>query len=182
MYTLYCDTRQQSGKHTLKERWWESHGVPTIVQTLPVGDYMRDGSNIIVDTKRDVDEIAQNVGRDHKRFIRECLKARDAGCRLIFLIEDGRYIDRSALAKWTNSHCVKCPRKFKSHCLPKRPGKCIRHGTRKPVQGPELLRKLMTIEAKYGCRFEFCKKTDTARRVCELLGYDMKEVLDASDV
>ena len=179
MYTLYCDTRQQKGKHTLKELWWESHGVPITVSTLPFGDYCRDGSNICIDTKRDVDEIAKNIGREHERFINECKRARDAGWRLVFLIEDGRYTDRATLAKWTNTHCVKCPRKYKAYCKPRDPsGKCMRHNTRKPVQGPRLLKAMLTIEERYSCRFEFCKKKDTAKRVCELLGFDMEEVMN----
>ena len=176
--TLYCDTRQQVGKHTAKERWWAEHGVPTIRSTLPFGDYARDGSNVCIDTKRSVDEIAQNVGREHERFIRECKRARDAGWRLVVLIEDGRYIDRRKLGSWTNTHCVKCPQRYKRFCEPKRPGKCGRHGTRKPMQGPQLLKALRTIEERYGVFFEFVKPQDSARRICELLGLVWLEVDD----
>ena len=31
---LYTDTRQQRGKHDVKERWWAEHGVPTIRTAL----------------------------------------------------------------------------------------------------------------------------------------------------
>ena len=178
---LYVDTRQQAGKHEAKERWWAEHGVPTMRTTLPFGDYARDGSNVSIDTKRSVDEIAQNVGREHDRFCRELKKARDEGWRLVVLIEDGRYIDRRRLSTWTNTHCVKCPRKYKQWCEPKRPGKCFRHGTRKPVQGPSLLKTLNTMEQRYGVFFEFCKPQDTARRVCELLGLEWLEVSDDAE-
>lgn len=173
---LYTDTRQHAGKHEVKNEWWASHGVPTIQTALPFGDYARDGSNICVDTKRDVDEVAKNVTRQHERFIRECKRARDAGWRLIILIEDGRYADdRGKLASWTNSHCVKCPRKYKQYCNPKAPGKCARHGTRKPVQGPQLLSALCTIERRYGVFFKFCKPAETAKVICELLGLEVTD-------
>ena len=170
---LYCDTRQHAGKHEAKERWWAEHGVPTISTALPFGDYARDGSNVCIDTKRSVDEIAQNVTRQHERFANELKRARDAGWRLVVLIEDGRYVDRRKLASWTNTHCVKCPRKWKDYCTPKKPGKCARHHTRKPVQGPQLLKSLNTMEQRYGVFFEFCKPEDTAKRVCELLGLEV---------
>lgn len=170
---LYCDTRQKAGKHAAKNDWWARHNVPTIQTALPFGDYARDGSNVCIDTKRSVDEIAQNVTREHERFARECKRAREAGWRLVILIEDGRYVDRKKLASWTNSHCVKCPRKFKAFCNPRAPGKCARHGTRKPVQGPQLLKALCTIERRYGVFFEFCKPEDSARRICELLGLEV---------
>lgn len=179
MDTIYCDTRQQAGKHEVKMRWWEEHGVPTMRTTLPFGDYARDGSNVCIDTKRSVDEVASNIGREHVRFANECKRAREAGWRLVILIEDGRYIDRHKLASWTNSHCVKCPRKFKAYCVPKKPGRCSRHGTRKPMQGPQLLKAMRTMEERYGVFFEFCKKTDAARRICELLGL---EVTDDDDL
>ena len=174
---LYTDTRQQRGKHDVKERWWAEHGVPTIRTALPFGDYARDGSNVCIDTKQDVKEVAANVTREHERFVNECKRARDAGWRLIILVEEGRYsADRGKLASWTNPHCVKCPRKYKAYCDPKAPGKCARHGTRKPVQGPQLLKAICTIEGRYGVRFEFCGKEDTARRVCELLGLEVSEL------
>ena len=92
MAKIYEDTRQQSGKHENKARWWEGHGVEVERAKLDFGDYMAaDGSsNIVVDTKRSIDEVAMDCGRDHARFVREMERAKAAGCRLVVLIEVGR--------------------------------------------------------------------------------------------
>ena len=169
---LYCDTRQHAGKHNAKMRWWESHGVDTEVRKLDFGDYMTDGSNISVDTKRSVAELAQNVRRDHARFKREIERANAAGCKLVVLVEE----KPRDLVKWTNPHCRSCEIRRRSACAPMSPrGRCARHGTVKPIQGPSLSKTLRTMEERYGVVFEFCRPSESARRVCEILGIDYAE-------
>lgn len=177
--TIICDTRQHAGKHGHKMDWWVAHGVPTVVRKLDFGDYMTDGSNISVDTKRDVDEVAKNInGAEHDRFIRECERAAQAGYRLVFLVEnDLGYTNLGDVVRWTNGHCVHCGRNMERNatgdCKPLDPhGKCPRHGTRKPIQGPRLYKAMRTIEARYLCRFEFCAPSESAERICGLLGVE----------
>ena len=79
---LYEDTRQVLGKHDRKNEWWRSHGVEVVRRKLDFGDYMVDGSNVSVDTKRNISEVAMDCGRDHDRFAREMDRAREAGYRL----------------------------------------------------------------------------------------------------
>lgn len=167
------DTRQQMArgdKHSTKHAWFEAHGVQIVRAKIDFGDYITSGSNIAVDTKRSVDELAQNLVRDHERFKRECVRARDAGWRLVILVEDGRFEKPGELAKWTNTHCVKCAWRRRSECKPRATGKCPRHGTRKPPHGDRLARIMQVMEERYGVRFEFCKPEDAAKRICELLG------------
>ena len=169
---IKVDTRQQKGKHEIKNGWWASHGVPTISVKLDFGDYQTDGSNISIDTKRNIAEIAQNInGRNHDRFKRECMRARDAGYRLVILVENRDGVkDLSGLKRWTNDHCAKCPTRRTARCNPHDGAKCPRHGTRKPIQGDRLARAMSTMSQRYGVRFEFCDPHDTARIICELLG------------
>lgn len=61
---------------------------------LPFGDYMLEGSNISIDTKQDVQEVAGNIGRDHARFVRECDRARAEGYRLVILVEEPPRVQR----------------------------------------------------------------------------------------
>lgn len=147
----------------------ESHGVefkPRAV-ALPFGDYMADGSNVAVDTKKNVQELAMDVGRDHKRFVRECERARDAGYRLVILVEKHpEYNERDQLYKWVSYACRRCRK-----CRPLTSKGCARFRN-KPMQGPTVAKIITRLEEKYGVRFEFCRKRDTARRICELLGVD----------
>lgn len=183
MPTIYEDSLQKDGKHGRKHAWWEAHGVEVVrtrfdgAHGVPwsFGDYCADGSNVVVDTKADVDEIAQNVnGRSHDRFKRECMRAQDAGCRLVVLVENVHgYTEIAHVNAWTNGHCAKCCERHAMRCDPRDPnGKCARHGTRKPIQGPRLAKAMSTMGARYGVRFMFCRPTESARIVCELLGVD----------
>ena len=181
------DTRQQvarGDKHAVKHVWFAAHGVQITRTKLDFGDYARSGSNIAVDTKRSVDEIAQNLSRDHERFKRECIRAREAGWRLVILIEDGRFANPGELAGWTNAHCIKCPIRRRVSCNPRTPGKCPRHKTLKPIQGDRLSKAMATMSARYGVRFEFCAPADAGRIICELLGaaYDKDTESDSDDV
>ena len=171
--TIRIDTRQQVGKHTIKDEWWASHGVSTVRVKLDFGDYMVDGSNISIDTKRNIQEIAQNInGRNHRRFRNECVRARDAGYRLIILVENLDGVSTlDELKAWTNGHCVACSYYKRHSCAPQDGReKCIKHGTRKPIQGERLARAMSTMSERYGVRFEFCNPHESARRICELLG------------
>lgn len=170
---VYIDTRQQRGKHDVKHAWFAAHGVDTERKTLDFGDYMVDGSNISIDTKRDIDEIAKNInGRGHDRFKRECIRARDAGYRLVILVENRDNVHSvSDLAGWTNGHCAACAERKRDRCDPHdNSGKCSKHGTRKPIQGERLARAMSTMSERYGVRFEFCEPKESARIICELLG------------
>lgn len=170
---LRIDTRQQAGKHELKNEWWALHGVSTVRCKLDFGDYTVDGSNISIDTKRNIDEIAKNInGRNHDRFKRECQRAAAAGYRLIILIENRDGItDLESLKEWTNGHCVMCSHSRMGKCDPLDTStKCGKHGTRKPIQGKRLALAMSTMSERYGVRFMFCNPHDSARVICELLG------------
>lgn len=189
MSTIYEDALQQQhhgvDKHARKHRWWAEHGIEVERVRFDgkhppapsFGDYWAEGSNYCVDTKRNVQEVAQNIGgRSHARFKRELVRAQEAGYRLVVLVEntDG-YTELAHVNAWTNDHCAKCDlRDFA--CRPRDPrGKCPRHGTRKPIQGPRLAKAMSTMQERYGVRFEFCRPSESARRICELLGIEWRK-------
>lgn len=171
MPDIYEDTRQKVGKHESKRRWFESHGVSIERRALATGDYERaDGlSNVLVDTKSGIDELAMDVGREHARFVRELERAREAGCRLVVLVECGHpYRELDDVAKWYPQPCRRCQCRGVT-CEPRSGGRC-RKFKRKPMQGPTLLSILRTLERNHGCRFELCHPFRAAARICELLG------------
>lgn len=173
MSIIYEDTRQQAGKHEAKHEWWAAHGVTLERRRLDTGDYMRDGSNVTVDTKKGLEEIAQNIGgRSHRRFSEECKRAQRDGLRLVVLVENvGGFSSLRDVPRWTNTHCVKCSVRKAANCNPRDlKGKCAKHGTKKPIQGEQLCRAMATMTKRYGVVFDFCTPQDAARRVCEYLG------------
>lgn len=147
---LYEDTRQKEGKHNLKHEYWEKEGITVERKALSVGDYMLPDGDISVDTKQDIVEICQNMlgawNQDRRRFTAEVMRARDEGCRLVFLIEDRRYRDIPDLYGekiWVHSGRIK--------------------------MGDQLATSMYTMHARYGCEFRFCKPEDAGRIVMEIL-------------
>lgn len=143
------DTRQQSGKHDIKHNWFVTHDISLVRSKLPFGDYAP-VPKISIDTKRDMDEIAGNIcGKEHKRFINECKAARDAGCKLIILVENDLGIsDVSQVHTWENPRSV-----YSDGC----------------IQGPRLQKAMETIQGRYGVTFMFCSPEESAQRITELL-------------
>lgn len=167
---IYIDTRQKIGKHTNIDGWLDAHHVPYEYRKLDFGDYMVGGSNISVDTKQGLSEVAADVGRDHDRFAREMERARDAGYRLVILVECGApYRSTADVYHWTNDACRRCKWYRRLQCDPVSAVQCRAYRHR-PIKGRTVARIIETMEQHYGCRFEYCDPRSTARRICELLG------------
>lgn len=143
------DTRQKSGMHELKHSHFEEMGVQLVRNMLPFGDYAVP-PRVSVDTKANMEEIAQNIGSDHKRFKRECIAARDAGCQLIVLVENTNGISSvNEVHKWINPDLIYRPRS---------------------ITGDRLEKAMKTMSERYGVRFEFCEPEEAAKKILELLG------------
>lgn len=144
------DTRQQAGKHDIKHKWFEGHGVHLLRSKIPFGDYCLPPA-VSIDTKENMDEIANNIcGKAHKRFINECKAAKEAGCQLIILVENELGIsDISQVHEWQNPRVIYSP-----NC----------------VQGERLQRAMQTISERYGVRFEFCRPSESAEKILKILG------------
>lgn len=150
---LIEDTRQQAGKHKIKHAYFDANDVRLVRCKLPFGDYAP-VPPVSVDTKADMNEIAMNIcGKEHKRFINECKAARDAGCKLIILVENDVGIsDVSEVHNWINPRVVYSP-----NC----------------VQGPQLQKAMETISERYGVQFKFCTPDSAGMVITEILNnYD----------
>lgn len=147
--TILEDTRQKPGKHDIKAKTFQSAGVGVYRCKLPFGDYAP-VPPVSIDTKRNIDEIAGNIcGKEHARFIRECKAARDAGCKLIILVENDYGIDSiESVHLWQNPRSVYSP-------------KC--------VQGARLQKAMETISERYGVEFRFCKPEESGEIIMEVL-------------
>lgn len=147
---IVCDTRQQAGKHDLKERYFAELGIQTLRSKLVVGDYTRlDNLTVAVDTKKDFVELAGNIcGGQHERFRAECELARKCGIRLVVLVEE--VPPRGDLALWQSP-------KTKA-------GKPLTQ-----VKGATLKKAMATMTERYGVEFEFTTREQSPARVVELL-------------
>lgn len=167
---LYEDTRQQKGKHESKRAWFAEHDIEVVRKKLDAGDYATDQSNILVDTKKGLSEVAMDVGRDHDRFAREMVRARDAGYRLVILVEVGApYRTTMDVARWTNDACRRCEYYKRLLCDPLSSARCRKYRS-KPMRGSTIAKIIESMERDYGCRFEYVNPRYSARRICEILG------------
>ena len=117
---LFCDTRQQKGKHKLKEEYFENQGIEIIRTKLPYGDYATpQNHNIAIDTKKDIQELIGDLTKDHERFKRELQLAKKCGAKLIILIEDEKVTCIDDLYTWYNWRLKKSPKATKGSTLAK---------------------------------------------------------------
>lgn len=158
MRALVCDTRQQAGKHDVKEGAWRAAGVRLVRSKLPWGDYAAPPA-VAVDTKRDVYELAADIDHGHERFKRECVGAAEAGCALYVLVENEQGVRTLAdLAGWreTDAHLAMRRRRSKNP-------------NARRIEGARLAKACATMGERYGVRFEFCRPEEAAARVVELV-------------
>lgn len=133
------------------------------VSKLLVGDYMNyDNPRRIIDRKQNLNELCGNVGQDHDRFRRELIRAAENEIELIVLVEHGKGIRNLEDVIWWDN-----PRGTKRR---REPGGKWREVKTKAMPGEVLYKILCTLQRKYGCRFLFCEKEETGRRIIELLG------------
>lgn len=148
MRTIIEDTRQKKDLHQLKHDYWDDAHIELIRSALPFGDYIA-APKIAVDTKQNIHEIALNLcgaGKEKRRFGNECRKAKDAGCELVFLIEDPQYQSIDDLY-----------------------GKQIYIYNDQIIPGDQLATAMHTVQNRYGCRFIFCRPEDAGKIISEIL-------------
>ena len=165
---ILVDSRQQEGKHNLKEKWFAEHGIETRRTKLYVGDYtLPTDQSVCIDTKKDIQELVSDIcGKQHERFRNECIRAQEAGIRLIILTENrGGHIKDNIIQPTITSldelHRWKNPRLF------------IFYGGKqkypRATRGVVLMRSCMTMEQKYGVKFLFTTPEKSAEKIVELL-------------
>ena len=148
--TIQIDSREHKWEMARIQRQLTAEGCKTIVSKLYVGDYQSlDNPRLVVDRKKDLQELCGNVCQQHERFRAELIRAQEHGIQIVILCEHGGQIhDLEDVYFWNN------PRKKNSP---------------KAMDGWKLFRVLNTMREKYGVRFEFCDKRQTGRRIVEIL-------------
>lgn len=150
---LIHDTRDKTSKHRNVDEYLLDQGHKVVRSKLFVGDVaLLNDQSVCIDLKRNLQEVAVNVGQDHARFKRELERAQEYGIKLIFLVEHGGAIKTlEDVQGWVN------PR-LKEHPL--------------ALTGPRLYKIMLTMQNKYGIEWHFCDKRCTGKRIIELLGQE----------
>lgn len=150
MVTVQIDSREKPRAITRILAEFQKQGVKYYTSKLYVGDYMNlDNPRLVIDRKQNLNEVALNVCQEHKRFVDELTRARDAGIHLIILVEHGRSIETlEDVIWWDNPRLQVSP---------------------KAMTGEKLYKIMCTISEKYGCEWAFCQKANTGKKILELL-------------
>ena len=160
--TIQVDSREKARAITKILAEFERQQVKHYISKLYIGDYMSlDNPRVIVDRKQNLSELCGNVCQQHERFRNELIRAQENGIKLIILCENGKGIETlNDLVFWEN------PR---SKRRVKKNGVWTSVET-KAMKGDVLMKILTTLECKYGCKFIFCSKEQTGRKIIEILG------------
>lgn len=145
------DTRQKPDKNKHIREQLESMGY-TVRRFggMAVGDYQILGKgDIVVDTKKDMNEVENNLIHDHERFKKECQLAQEAGIKLFILIQDAKLKQLSDVFGWYNIRKKWSPR---------------------AASGQTLGKIMYAMRDRYGVEWRFCKKSDCGKTIVELLG------------
>lgn len=148
---IQIDSREKARAIVKILDYFEQQNIKHFISKLPVGDYMNlDNPKLVIDRKQSLLEVCNNVCQDHKRFVAELQRAREYGIKVIFLVEHSKGIKRlDDVKQWVNPRLKTSPL---------------------AVSGERLHKILESISWHYGCKFIFCSKADTGKKIIELLG------------
>ena len=152
---LIEDTRNQKTKHKIENYYFEKLGIRVIRSKLFVGDYsLLKNQTICIDTKKDVLEIAGNIcnTKKHAELKNECIRAKENGIKLVFLIEED--YDFKSLKLWQSP----------VYAFGKQKGKPYTK-----ITGETLVKAMQTMAMRYGVDFIFCDKTNSGNKIIEIL-------------
>lgn len=142
---IIADDREKKNAHVLK--YFSDNGHNFTVRRMDVADYMIEGApGIVVDRKQNLEEVAQNLATvDRGRFYREMRRAYESGVKMYVLCEHGKDI-RSIrdVAAW--------------------------HSRFSTISGRVLMDRMISCEMAYGVKFLFCGKSETGKKILDILG------------
>lgn len=165
MMQIQCDTREHQKEWERIKRQFDAMGIPYFRSKMFVGDYCSvDNPRLVVDRKKDLQELCGNVTQQHERFRRELIRANENGFSIIILVEHGGDIKTlEDVFFWQN------PRKHRVYWQTVNGKRVRRVASEKAVDGQQLYKALCTIRDRYAVRFEFCDKKHTGEKIVELL-------------
>lgn len=167
MATLLVDTREKKWDHV--RDGFDRLGVVYDRSKLYVGDYAwADRQNVVVDRKQGMSEVYTNLIQQHSRFKDECQRAKDAGVRLVVLVEEEKITSLDDVPHWTNPRATNWYMLHNAHKnghllyrdIPAKP----------PVPSSTLAAIMRSMADKYGIEWRFCGKAKVAETIMEVIG------------
>lgn len=150
MQVMLEDTRNKPDKNKHIREQLEKLGYKVERSKIYCGDYTwAINQQICIDTKKDMHEVESNLIHDHERFKAECIRAKEAGIKLVILIQDSKLKDLNDVYSWFNIR---------------------RKWSPKAATGRQLAKMMFTMSQKYDVEWQFTTKANCGKRIVELLG------------
>lgn len=148
---IEVDSREKKWEHI--QKFFDEKEVEYVFpKKLDTGDYYNtDNPLVVIDRKANLQEICMNLSRGEEnivRFTREVKRAKENNMRFIVLIEGTSAKTTKDIANWKS--------KYSTHT------------------GKWLVEKMFSLTVAYGVEWVFCKKNETAKKILELLEYDIR--------
>ena len=163
---VQVDTREHKSEWERIQKQFDALRVQYFRSKLYVGDYQSlDNPRLVIDRKKDLNELCGNVCQQHDRFKAELIRAMQQNIKIVILVEHGEDVKSlEDVYFWEN------PRKHEViwKTVNGKRVKTVRSA--KAIDGPQLLKSLYTIRNRYNVDFEFCTKEETGKRIVEILG------------
>ncbi len=169
---IQVDTREHVSEWERIKAQFDEIGVPYFRSKMYVGDYQSlDNARLVIDRKKDLQELCGNICQQHERFKAELLRAMERGIKIFILCEHGSDIHTiEDVYFWEN------PRKHNIRWKTVNGKRVKAVHSEKAVDGKQLYKSLCTIRDRYGVDFVFCSKEETGKKIVEILGgtYDKR--------
>lgn len=144
---IQIDSREQKYDHVVK--YFDSQGIKHVRSKCVVGDYVNLANPmVVVDRKKDLQEVCGNVTQQHERFVRELELAKELGYRMIVLVEEPNIKDLVDVCSWYNWRRKKNPR---------------------AINGKTLYKIMKTMSDKYGFEWKFTSKQKCGETIVNIL-------------
>lgn len=115
-----------------------------------VGDYVNlEKPLLVIDRKKDLQEVAGNVCQEHERFTNELKLAQELGIKLIVLIEEPKIRTVDEVNSWYNWR---------------------RKTNKRAITGKTLCKIMNTLSSKYGVEWRFTSKSNCGKEIIKILG------------
>lgn len=163
---IQVDSREHKSEWERIKAQFDNLGVKYFRSKLYVGDYQSlDNPRLVIDRKKDLQELCGNVCQQHERFKAELVRAMQNGIKIVILCEHGEDIQTMEdVWFWQN------PRKHRVIWKTVNGKRFKTVVSEKAVDGNQLYKSLCTIRDRYNVDFVFCTKEDTGQKIVEILG------------
>ena len=162
---IQVDTREHKKEWERIRTQFDDIGVKYFRSKMYVGDYQSlDNPRLVIDRKKDLQELCGNDCQQHERFKAELVRAIQQDIKIVILVEHGEDIKTlEDVYFWQN------PRKHEIRWKTVNGRKVKTVCSEKAVDGMQLYKSLCTIRDRYNVDFAFCEKSETGKKIVEIL-------------